>query len=119
MCGACLLLNYAASELAVRPLERMLTSIKQSARAIFSSVNTLQSEENDEDFGEDMDGEVALLERVVAKIAMLAELSSKKNPFDEASLTGMKSEELGVLAQCASHVQSRSVHNDSDEVMEP
>jgi len=102
MCVACLLLNYSASELAVRPLERMLTSIKRSAKAIFQSVSTLGPQEANEDFGEDMDGEVALLERVVRKIAMLAELSSKKNPFDEAAyLTGMKSEELGVLALTA------------------
>eukprot|EP00971_Amphidinium_carterae_P013676 269327-Amphidinium_carterae.1 len=37
MCGACLLLNYSASELAVRPLERMLLNIKNSARVIFAS----------------------------------------------------------------------------------
>lgn len=102
MCGACLLLNYSASELAVRPLERMLTSIKASAKAIFSSVRVLEVEQNEE-FGEDMDGEVALLERVVEKIAMLAELSSKKSPFDEATMTDMKNEELGVLALTSPH----------------
>merc|ERR1719375_3113753 len=98
MCGACLLLNYSASELAVRPLERMLTNIKKSARSIFTSVSALDSEENDDEFDEQMDSEVALLERVVRKIATLAELSHKNSPFDEANLTGMKNEELGVLA---------------------
>eukprot|EP00747_Dinoflagellata_sp_TGD_P028843 gnl/TRDRNA2_/TRDRNA2_133520_c0_seq1.p1 gnl/TRDRNA2_/TRDRNA2_133520_c0~~gnl/TRDRNA2_/TRDRNA2_133520_c0_seq1.p1 ORF type:complete len:531 (-),score=132.12 gnl/TRDRNA2_/TRDRNA2_133520_c0_seq1:1-1593(-) len=127
MCGACLLLNYSASELAVRPLERMLSSIKKSAKSIFSSVSALGSDD-DEDFGgEDMDGEVALLERVVRKIATLAELSTKKNPFDDASMSGMKSEELGVLALTASHVQPQAEKKDSDdsspvqlqEVMDP
>jgi hypothetical protein len=117
MCGACLLLNYAASELAVRPLERMLTSIKGSAKAIFSSVSALGPEENDEDFGEHMDSEVALLERVVRKIATLAELSSKKNLFDEEAMKGMKSEELGVLAMTATH-QTHTRHATATESSE-
>eukprot|EP00932_Pfiesteria_piscicida_P005175 SRR837773.15084.p1 GENE.SRR837773.15084~~SRR837773.15084.p1 ORF type:complete len:481 (-),score=196.41 SRR837773.15084:113-1342(-) len=48
-----------------------------------------------------MGSEVALLERVVRKIATLAELSSKKNPFDDLTMFGMKNEELGVLALTA------------------
>jgi len=108
MCGACMLLNYSASELAVRPLERMMTSIKKSAKAIFSTVSAMAPSEDAEDFGEDMDGEVALLERVVRKIATLAEISSKKNPFDAATMTGMKTEELGVLALTALSNASRA-----------
>jgi hypothetical protein len=51
-----------------------------------------------EDFDETLESEVKLLEQVVKKIATLAELSSKKNMFDEFAMTGMKNEELGVLA---------------------
>lgn len=101
MCGACLLLNYSASELAVRPLEKMLGSIKHSAQAIFSSTAALNVESDkvdDDDFDDHMDSEVALLERVVKKIATLAELSRQEHPFMEAPVTDMKSEELGVLA---------------------
>eukprot|EP00927_Polykrikos_kofoidii_P059723 TRINITY_DN54860_c0_g1_i1.p1 TRINITY_DN54860_c0_g1~~TRINITY_DN54860_c0_g1_i1.p1 ORF type:complete len:1168 (-),score=211.09 TRINITY_DN54860_c0_g1_i1:263-3583(-) len=109
MCGACLLLNYAATELAVQPLERMLSSIKGSARAIFTSVSALdhedeEEEENEEDFAEDMDDEVALLERLVGKIATLAELFSQKQSFDEEAMKFMKSEELGVLALASTHL---------------
>jgi hypothetical protein len=106
--SGCLLLNYVASELAVRPLERMLASIKRSARSIFSSVSALGSKADEEDFGEELDSEVRLLERVVGKIATLAELSSKKTPFDEANLKGMKSEELGVLALAAQVAQAHT-----------
>jgi len=112
MCGACTLLNYAASELAVRPLERMLSSIKKSAKAIFSTVSAIEAT-GDEDFGEDMDGEVALLEKVVRKIATLAEISSKKNPFDDETITGMKNEELGILALTALTTQSKPAPMDS------
>jgi len=114
MCGACLLLNYSASELAVRPLARMLMSIKRSAEAIFSSVAALGPGAADEDFGENMDGEVEMMERVVRKIATLAELSSKKNPLDEALQDGMKSEELGVLALTAQDHKSMSHHSALD-----
>jgi len=122
MCGACLLLNYAASELAVRPLENMLASIKKSAKAIFSSVQALEEADAGDDFAEDLDGEVALLEKVVRKIAKLAELSSQKSPFDAAAMTGMKSEELGVLALTTMHHTHTSKRNadtgTSDEVKE-
>lgn len=122
MCSACLLLNYSASELAVRPLERMLGSIKKSAKAIFSSVSALdkgnEQYDCDEDFAENMEGEVALLEHVVKKIATLAELSSKKNPFDEASITGMKNEELGVLELTTTHLGRGAVRNGSGHTAE-
>ena len=72
MCGACVLLNYSAAELAVKPLERMLRSIKTSAKDIFSSVAALEkagdNEAEADDYDENMDGEVAIVERLVEKI---------------------------------------------------
>jgi hypothetical protein len=118
MCSVCLLLNYSASELAVRPLERMLGSIKKSAKAIFSSVNSLGEESKgtgDEEFDETLESEIVLLEQVVKKIAALAELSSKKNAFDANAISGMKSEELGVLALTNTTLQ-RQVSDDPNPV---
>eukprot|EP00928_Gymnodinium_smaydae_P037159 TRINITY_DN25834_c0_g1_i1.p1 TRINITY_DN25834_c0_g1~~TRINITY_DN25834_c0_g1_i1.p1 ORF type:complete len:2072 (-),score=304.76 TRINITY_DN25834_c0_g1_i1:130-5685(-) len=97
MCMACVLLNYAAAELAVKPLQRMLASIKGSAQAIFSTVSVLDSKGDNDGFADIMDGEVALLERVVKKIATLAELS-RKNQFDEEAMNDLRGEDAGVIA---------------------
>eukprot|EP00928_Gymnodinium_smaydae_P024615 TRINITY_DN1986_c0_g1_i1.p1 TRINITY_DN1986_c0_g1~~TRINITY_DN1986_c0_g1_i1.p1 ORF type:complete len:2362 (-),score=606.06 TRINITY_DN1986_c0_g1_i1:70-7155(-) len=96
MCGACLLLNYTASQLAVRPLEHMFSSIKGSANAIFYSVQALEVEESDDEDGEGNE-EVELLERVIRKIATLVELSSK----NADAMKAMKNEELGALGLTA------------------
>jgi len=123
MCGACLLLNYSASELAVRPLEKMLGSIKTSAQAIFSSTAAMkvkpkmESERpDDEDFDDQMDSEVALIERVVKKIATLVEVSRQEHPFAEASVTDMKGEELGVLAMTTG-TTVRKVNSEGEEMV--
>jgi len=118
MCSVCLLLNYSASELAVRPLERMLGSIKKSAKAIFASVNSLGEEqkgEGDDEFDETLESEIVLLEKVVKKIAALAELSSKKNFFDAQAIAGMKAEELGVLAMTNTTLQRARGSSDAAE----
>merc|ERR1719421_1011074 len=76
-------------------------SIKRSALSIFDSVRDMGNVEEDDEFGEDMGGEIKILEKIVKKIATLAELSNQKNPFDEGKLKDMKNEELGYITQIA------------------
>merc|ERR1719447_1389379 len=75
-----------------------MAKIQQSALAFLTSVSDMEAADADEDFGEDMDNEVVLLEQAVRKIATLAQLCHQKNPFDDETLVGMKNEELGILA---------------------
>lgn len=97
------MLNYSATELAVRPLESMFSIIKSSARSIFSSVSSLSDEDDKEETlaEEDMDKEIALLEKVVAKIAVLAQLTNQEDKYDEETMEnmGIPSVELGLLGK--------------------
>jgi len=93
-----LALSNVVTELAVRPLERMLKTVRDIAGTVFSMSSTLGDEEEDE--GEEFDintsTEMKLLEKVVAKLAIIADLQSGHGGphIDEGD---MGEEDIGIL----------------------
>jgi len=75
----------------------MLSSVKMTAKELFGSMRMPKGTEGDEDdFGEDMGGEIALLEKIVKKCAALAELQKAQDSLHLGELQG---EALGFVQQ--------------------
>merc|ERR1719487_3220727 len=102
MAFAGMALSSVVNDLAVKPMERMLATVRNIAKTIFkysADVKEDDEEERDDDseFEEDVEqaSEMQLLEKVVQKLTALAELSTKKQPdFDKDN---MGAEDLGIL----------------------
>lgn len=93
-----LALSNVVTELAVRPLERLLKTVREIAQQVFK-MSTAMMSEDDEDEGEEFDintsTEMKLLERVVAKLAIIADLQNGQSKhYDEED---MGEEDIGVL----------------------
>jgi len=94
MCSITTVCSSSVNDIAVKPIQRMLESIRKTAKRIFTSVDALQDPDQDENADEE--NEILLLEAVVKKISRLSEIIMKKNPWgDVTTLTG---EERGILA---------------------
>jgi hypothetical protein len=93
-----LALSNVVTELAVRPLERMLKTVREIAETVFNMQKSAAVEEEQEDDNEEIDinssSEMKLLEKVVQKLAIIADLQADK-PRDVAD---MGEEELGILS---------------------
>jgi len=82
MCVFGLLMSNSISQVALLPLERMLSVVRERCQQIFKYTTDLkeeeESEEEDEEFDVDIEhsSEFMLLEKVVAKLAAIAHLSS-------------------------------------------
>jgi len=86
------------TERAVRPLERMLGTVRQIATTVFKFSAEFAGEKDEAELVEEVDvenaSEMKLLEKVVNKLAIVAELTSKKNT---PSTEGLQTEDVGIL----------------------
>jgi cAMP-specific phosphodiesterase 4 len=75
-----LALSSVVMQLAVRPLERMLDTVRQIATTVFKfSAQTMEDEDEHEEMADiDSSNEMKLLEKVVAKLAIIADLQTEK-----------------------------------------
>jgi len=94
-CG--LALSSVVTELAVRPLERMLGTVRTIAATVFKfSAEVTEEDDQEENVDIDSSNEMKLLEKVVQKLAIIADLQTAKN-VPEAT-EGMGDEDIGILS---------------------
>mmetsp|Transcript_114630 Transcript_114630/g.220881 ORF Transcript_114630/g.220881 Transcript_114630/m.220881 type:complete len:984 (-) Transcript_114630:115-3066(-) len=92
-----LALSSVVTQLAVRPLERMLETVRKIASTVFKfSAEIIEEDENDgEEYDIDSSSEMKLLEKVVHRLAIVADLqSSHSGPQVEED---MGDEDIGIL----------------------
>jgi len=89
-----LLLSNAVSDLALRPMERMLTMVREIAKTIFK--NYKEEEEDYEEDDLDNTTEMVLLEKIVVRVATISNITTQKVD-DLGNNSNMKSEDLGIL----------------------
>lgn len=92
-----LALSSVVTELAVRPLERMLGTVKEIATTVFKfSAEMLTGDQEGEDENYDIEGssEMKLLEKVVAKLAIIADLQTRDKNLN---MEDMRDEDIGIL----------------------
>jgi len=91
-----LALSNVVTELAVRPLERMLDTVRQIATTVFRfTAEVAQGSDDDEATDVDNSSEMKLLEKVVQKLAVIADLQTRKNVPTTAD---MQDEDIGILS---------------------
>jgi len=94
-CG--LALSSVVTDLAVRPLERMLGTVRKIASTVFKFSAEVTAGENDEEVTDiDSSNEMKLLEKVVQKLAIIADLQTTRNVPDKTE--DMRDEDLGILS---------------------
>ena len=94
-CG--LALSSVVTDLAVRPLERMLGTVRKIASTVFKFSAEVAAEQNDEEVTDiDSSNEMKLLEKVVQKLAIIADLQTARAVPDETE--DMRDEDLGILS---------------------
>jgi len=89
-----LALSSVVTELAVRPLERMLTTVRQIATTVFRFGDNEDREEDERDINST--SEMILLEKVVEKLATIASLHAKEEALPTTE--DMQDEDLAVLS---------------------
>eukprot|EP00397_Hematodinium_sp_SG-2012_P000395 GEMP01000395.1.p1 GENE.GEMP01000395.1~~GEMP01000395.1.p1 ORF type:complete len:2128 (+),score=348.42 GEMP01000395.1:152-6535(+) len=103
MSTASLLLSNAVNKLSVRPLERMLDSVRNVAETVFQSVKNIESmqsqksESDSEELEASAGSEVALLEKVVERLASMAELQILSASANTIDASAIKTEDMGVF----------------------
>lgn len=96
MLWGCVSLSNVLNKLAVLPLERVLLTIRRLATTIFRFRASEVEAEEDEYDKFDCSCELKMLERVLAKLAIIADLqTTRKTPAQ--SLEKMRAEDLGIL----------------------
>lgn len=89
-----LALSNVVTELAVRPLERMLQTVKDIATSVFKLSAETAEEDEEEDYDIDGSTEMILLEKVVQKLTIIADLqSSNKVQINDE----MEDEDIGII----------------------
>lgn len=90
-----LVLSSVVTELAVRPLERMLQTVKDIAQTVFNfGGGNPEEQEEEEVYDIDSSSEMKLLEKVVQKLAIIADLQSG---HDLEATEDMQEEDIGIL----------------------
>merc|ERR1719421_1564342 len=96
MCFSGLALSSVVSELAVRPLERMLGTVRQIAKTVFKFSEEVHEEDDQEKLDIDRASEMKLLERVVNKLAVIVDLTTQtEQAVDDEE--DMDEEDIGAL----------------------
>mmetsp|Transcript_79888 Transcript_79888/g.125970 ORF Transcript_79888/g.125970 Transcript_79888/m.125970 type:complete len:949 (+) Transcript_79888:286-3132(+) len=91
-----LVLSSVVTELAVRPLERMLKTVKHIAMTVFKFAAEKQEDpEEEETYDIDSSSEMKLLEKVVAKLAIIANLQAESTT--QVDTKGMQEEDIGII----------------------
>eukprot|EP00931_Biecheleriopsis_adriatica_P017875 TRINITY_DN12675_c0_g1_i1.p1 TRINITY_DN12675_c0_g1~~TRINITY_DN12675_c0_g1_i1.p1 ORF type:complete len:925 (+),score=208.56 TRINITY_DN12675_c0_g1_i1:81-2777(+) len=95
-----LALSSVVTELAVRPLERMLETVRKIASTVFKfSAEVVEEEDKQDDITAadiDYSNEMKLLEKVVQKLAIIADLQTSKQVPEKTE--GMRDEDIGILS---------------------
>lgn len=114
MVGFGLVLANSVSKLALQPMERMLQMVREIARTVFSNFDTeeneLEQDDDDHVYDADTSTEMALLERIVRRLATMAELTTKKVADIGMDRSDMKAEDVGII-----NLMSGNVHNVDEE----
>eukprot|EP00933_Yihiella_yeosuensis_P035875 TRINITY_DN29514_c0_g1_i1.p1 TRINITY_DN29514_c0_g1~~TRINITY_DN29514_c0_g1_i1.p1 ORF type:complete len:772 (-),score=106.12 TRINITY_DN29514_c0_g1_i1:169-2361(-) len=108
-----LVLSNSVSTIVLRPLEQLLTQVRQMASTIFQSVTDMavvmkeegdtnedagsSDEEGNEDGGNAFGNETDLLQKVVQKLAVLSEMTMKKSVVDAETLQGLGEGDRAVI----------------------
>ncbi|CAJ1353656.1 unnamed protein product [Effrenium voratum] len=120
MCVFGLLMSQSISQVALLPLERMLSVVRQRCQQIFkytTDLNEDESEDEEDDYDQDLEhsSEFMLLEKVVKKLAAIAHLSSAVGePEVKENMTENEIMTLGWL-QGGAGVGSRQVRGGDTE----
>jgi cAMP-specific phosphodiesterase 4 len=90
-------LSSVVTALAVAPLENMLNTVRMIASTVFkfSGQDHSEGDEEEEDFDIDSSSEMKLLEKVVQKLAIVADLQMGGGP--KHITEDMESEDIGIL----------------------
>jgi len=73
-----LFISRAITDLVLRPMQRMLSAVKEIAKPILGDVNTLGLESVDNDLDEAMyDDEIYVLEKIVEKLGKIAGIAAR------------------------------------------
>lgn len=88
-------LSSVVTALAVAPLENMLSMVRQIAQTVFNFAVTDEEKEEEEEFDIDSSSEMKLLEKVVQKLAIIADLQMGGGP--KHITEDMESEDIGIL----------------------
>merc|ERR1719210_132973 len=91
-----LALSSVVTELAVRPLERMLDTVRQIASTVFKFSAEVQEQPDEDEADIDSSNEMKLLERVVQKLAIIADLQTAKNV--PRTTEDMRDEDISILS---------------------
>jgi len=89
-----LALSSTVTHLAVAPLERMLNTVKQIAMTVFKFSASVNKDDVDEKEDIDSSSEMRLLEKVVQRLAKIAELNARQNM---QATEDMREEDIGIL----------------------
>lgn len=92
-----LALSSVVTDLAVRPLERMLSTVKAIATTVFkfsAEFEKSEGEQEEETYDVDSSSEMKLLEKVVQKLAIIADLQSGEQ---QQATAEMEEEDIGIL----------------------
>lgn len=91
-----LTLSSVVTELTVRPLERMLSTVRQIASTVFKFTAVVEEYPDEEDAVDvDSSNEMKLLEKVVQKLAIIADLQTAKNVPQQKE--DLRDEDWGIL----------------------
>jgi len=89
-----LALSSVVTQLAVQPLENMLATVRQIATTVFKFSAGKEDEKEDETYDIDSSNEMKLLEKVVQKLAIIADLQMGQK---DVLTDDMKDEDVGIL----------------------
>jgi len=90
-----LTLSSVVTELTVRPLERMLSTVRQIASTVFKFSAVVQEFPEEEAVDVESSNEMKLLEKVVQKLAIIADLQTAKNMPETKE--DLRDEDWGIL----------------------
>jgi len=93
-----LALSSVVTELAVRPLERMLEKVQEIATTVFKFSAEVTETEADEAVVIDNSNEMKLLEKVVQKLAIIAEMQTTSALRIPEKTDDMNAEDIGILS---------------------
>jgi len=93
-----LALSSVVTELAVRPLERMLEKVQEIATTVFKFSADVTEQDEDDALVIDDSNEMKLLEKVVEKLAIIAEMQAASAGRMPEKTEDMNAEDIGVLS---------------------
>lgn len=89
-----LALSNVVTELAVRPLERMLGIVRDIASTVFNLSTEVDNEHQEEVMDINHSSEIKLLEKVVNKLAIIVDLDNQKH---DLKTEDMQDEDVGIM----------------------